>query len=56
MENQEPEPKDSKKKNAELSEEDLKNVAGGATDYLLKIEGIDGESLQKGHEKELELD
>jgi type VI secretion system secreted protein Hcp len=24
-------------------------------DYFLKIDGIDGESLQKGHEKELEL-
>ena len=26
-----------------------------AVDYFLKIDGIDGESLQKGHEKELEL-
>jgi type VI secretion system secreted protein Hcp len=24
-------------------------------DYFLKIDGIDGESLQKGHEKEIEL-
>ena len=24
-------------------------------DYFLKIEGIDGESLQKGHEKEIEI-
>src|SRR5450432_358215 len=26
-----------------------------AVDYFLKIDGIDGESLQKGHEKEIEL-
>ena len=26
-----------------------------SVDYFLKIEGIDGESLQKGHEKEIEL-
>lgn len=26
-----------------------------ASDFLLKIDGIDGESLQKGHEKEIEV-
>ena len=26
-----------------------------AVDYFLKIDGIDGESLQKGHEKEIEI-
>ena len=26
-----------------------------AVDYFLKIDGIEGESLQKGHEKEIEL-
>ena len=26
-----------------------------AVDYFLKIDGVDGESLQKGHEKEIEV-
>ena len=26
-----------------------------AVDYFLKIDGIDGESMQKGHEKEIEI-
>ena len=26
-----------------------------AVDYFLKIEGIEGESLQKGHEKQIEI-
>jgi type VI secretion system secreted protein Hcp len=27
-----------------------------ATDYFLKINGVDGESLKKGHEKEIEIE
>lgn len=45
MENPKPEEVAGVKKKKELSEEDLKKVAGGATkDYFLKLDGIEGES------------
>jgi hypothetical protein len=38
----------------ELSAEDLQKVAGGAAvDYFLKIDGVDGESSDDRHKKEI---
>jgi hypothetical protein len=33
----------------ELSEEQLEHVAGGAVDYFLKLDGIQGESQEQKH-------
>lgn len=41
-------------KEPELTDEALSQVAGGAGDFLLKIEGIKGESQDDKHENELE--
>lgn len=34
----------------ELSEEQLEQVAGGASNYLLRLDGIKGESLSNTHD------
>ena len=49
MENPKPEETKGVKKKSELSEEDLKNVNGGAVDFLLNIDGIKGESQDDKH-------
>jgi hypothetical protein len=45
MNDQTAEPEDKKKPEAkELKESELEKVTGGATDYLLQLDGIKGES------------
>jgi hypothetical protein len=40
----------------ELSAEDLHKVAGGAAvDYFLKIDGVDGDSSDDKHKKEIDV-
>ena len=51
-----PEPKTTADHNpAELSDGELESVTGGASDYLLKIDGIKGESVDDKHTGEIEL-
>jgi len=38
---------------AELSDGELESVTGGASDYLLKIDGIKGESTDLNHKIEI---
>jgi len=40
---------------AQLSENELEAVTGGASDYLLKIDGIKGEAIDDKHRGEIEL-
>ncbi len=39
----------------ELSSEDMKQVVGGAADYLLQLDGIKGESQDDKHKDWIEL-
>ena len=40
----------------ELSDEELESVAGGAVDTFAKIGDIKGESMDKGHKGEIEIE
>jgi bacteriocin-like protein len=46
-------PKEEPKQPIELSNTELEQVTGGATDYFLKIEGIEGESQDAKHKNEI---
>jgi bacteriocin-like protein len=46
-------PKEEPKQPIELSNTELEQVTGGATDYFLKIEGIEGESQDDKHKNEI---
>jgi len=43
-------------KGPELSEEALDNVAGGAVDIFLNIDGVRGESLDDKHKNEIHIE
>jgi hypothetical protein len=47
-------PKEEPKKSPELSDTDLEQVTGGATDYFLKIDGIKGESQSDSPSRNIE--
>jgi bacteriocin-like protein len=45
---------DPKKESHELKEDELKQVTGGAVEIFLKIDGVEGESLDTVHKKEID--
>ena len=42
-------------RNEELSSSSMSNVAGGAADYFLQLDGIKGESMDEPHKSEIHV-
>ena len=47
-------PNETPKQAPELKEDELEQITGGAVDVFLKIDGVDGESQDAKHKREIE--